>query len=108
MIRIEEVKERGVAAAVERLGRLASGGPVYVSFDVDACDPAYAPGTGTPEAGGLTSYEALGLLRGLRGIELAGGDIVEVSPPYDGPGAITGVLASNLLFELLSVVALAR
>jgi arginase family enzyme len=108
VIRIEEVKERGVAAAVERLRRLASGGPVYVSFDVDACDPAYAPGTGTPEAGGLTSYEALGLLRGLRGIELAGGDIVEVSPPYDGPGAITGVLAANLLFELLSVVALAR
>jgi arginase family enzyme len=75
---------------------------------VDACDPAYAPGTGTPEAGGLTSYEALGLVRGLRGLELAGADIVEVSPPYDGPGAITGVLASNLLFELLSVVALAR
>jgi len=107
VIRIEDVKERGVAPVVERLRRLI-GGPVYVSFDVDACDPAYAPGTGTPEAGGLTSYEALGLVRGLRGIELAGGDIVEVSPPYDGPGAITGVLAANLLFELLSIVALAR
>jgi agmatinase/guanidinopropionase len=92
---------------VERLRRLA-GGPVYCSFDVDAADPAYAPGTGTPEAGGLTSYEALCLVRGLRGLELAGGDIVEVSPPYDGPGAITGVLAANLLFELLSVVALGR
>jgi agmatinase len=107
VVRIEDVKERGVASVVERLRRLA-GGPVYVSFDVDACDPAYAPGTGTPEAGGLTSYEALGLVRGLRGLELAGADIVEVSPPYDGPGAITGVLAANLLFELLSVVALAR
>ena len=68
VIRIEDVKERGVAAVVERLRRLA-GGPVYCSFDVDACDPAYAPGTGTPEAGGLTSYEALGLVRGLRGLD---------------------------------------
>jgi agmatinase len=107
VIRIEDVKERGVASVVERLRRLA-GGPVYCSFDVDAADPAYAPGTGTPEAGGLTSYEALGLVRGLRGLELVGADIVEVSPPYDGPGAITGVLAANLLFELLSVVALGR
>jgi agmatinase len=107
VVRIEDVKEGGVAAVVERLRRLA-GGPVYCSFDVDAADPAYAPGTGTPEAGGLTSYEALGLVRGLRGLELAGADIVEVSPPYDGPGAITGVLAANLLFELLSVVALGR
>ena len=107
VIRIEDVKEGGVAPVVERLRRLA-GGPVYCSFDVDAADPAYAPGTGTPEAGGLTSYEALGLVRGLRGLGLVGGDIVEVSPPYDGPGAITGVLAANLLFELLSVVALGR
>ena len=66
MIRIEDVKERGVASVVERLRRLA-GGPVYCSFDVDACDPAYAPGTGTPEAGGLTSYEALGLVFGPAG-----------------------------------------
>ncbi|HKW94342.1 MAG TPA: agmatinase [Methylomirabilota bacterium] len=107
VVRIEDVKERGVTSVVERLRRLA-GGPIYVSFDVDAVDPAYAPATGTPEAGGLTSYEALCLVRGLRGLELAGADIVEVAPPYDGPGAITGVLGANLLFELLSILALAR
>ena len=89
MIRIEDVKERGVASVVDRLKRL-SGGPVYCSFDIDAVDPAYAPATGTPEAGGLTSYEALVLVRGLRHLQLVGADLVEVSPPYDGPGAITG------------------
>ena len=107
VIRIEEVKERGVAWVAERLARLA-GGPVYCSFDIDAVDPAYAPATGTPEAGGLTSYEALCLVRGLRSLQLVGADLVEVSPPYDGPGAITGVLAANLIFELLSVAALSR
>jgi agmatinase len=99
---------RPVEEIAAEIRRRVGDAPVYVSIDVDVLDPAHAPGTGTPEAGGLTSYEALGLVRGLRGIELAGGDIVEVSPPYDGPGAITGVLAANLLFELLSVVALAR
>ena len=107
VIRIEEVKERGVAWVAERLARLA-GGPVYCSFDIDAVDPAYAPGTGTPEVGGLTAYEALGLVRALRPIDLRGADVVEVSPPYDGPGAITGLLAANILFELLSVIALRR
>jgi agmatinase len=107
VIRIDDVKEQGVGWVIDRLQRLA-GGPIYCSFDVDAVDPAYAPGTGTPEAGGLSSYEALSLVRGLRGVELAGADVVEVSPPYDGPGAITGVLAANLLFEIVSVIALAR
>jgi agmatinase len=106
-IRVEAVKERGVPWVVERLGRLA-GGPVYCSFDIDAVDPAYAPATGTPEVGGLTSYEALTLVRGLRGLSLVGADVVEVSPPYDGPGQITSLLAANLLFELLGVLALAR
>jgi agmatinase len=107
VIRIEDVKERGAASVVDRLKRL-SGGPVYCSFDIDAVDPAYAPATGTPEAGGLTSYEALVLVRGLRHLQLVGADLVEVSPPYDGPGAITGVLAANLVFELLSVAALSH
>jgi arginase family enzyme len=71
-------------------------------------DPAYAPATGTPEVGGLTAYEALGLVRGLRRLDLVGADLVEVSPPYDGPGAITSLLAANLLFELLSILALRR
>jgi agmatinase len=106
-IRIETVQEQGVRGVVERLRRL-QGSSVYCSFDVDAVDPAFAPATGTPEVGGLTPLEALGLLRGLRGLSLVGGDVVEVSPPYDGPGAITGVLAANILFELLSLLALQR
>jgi agmatinase len=105
VLRIEEIKQHGVEWAAGRLARLA-GAPVYCSFDIDAVDPAYAPGTGTPEVGGLTSYEALGLVRALRPLDLRGADIVEVSPPYDGPGAITGLLAANLLFELVSVLAL--
>ena len=106
-IRIEAVKERGTAWVAERLQRL-SGGPVYCSFDIDAVDPAYAPATGTPEVGGLTSFEALTLVRALRGLDLVGADVVEVSPPYDGPGQITSLLAANLLFELLSLVALRK
>ncbi len=107
VIRIEEVKEAGLAAASARLGRLR-GGPVYCSFDIDAVDPAYAPATGTPEVGGLTAYEAVALVRALRGLALVGADVVEVSPPYDGPGQVTSLLAANLLFELLSVMALGR
>lgn len=107
VIRIEEVRERGLPWVASRLTRLA-GRPVYCSFDIDAVDPAYAPGTGTPEVGGLTSYEALALVRGLRGLDLVGGDVVEVSPLYDGPGQITALLAANLLFELLCLLAAQR
>lgn len=105
--RVEAVKERGVGWAVEQYARL-QGSKVYVSFDIDAVDPAYAPGTGTPEVGGLTSYEALTLLRGLRGLDLVGFDLVEVAPQFDGPGQITALLAANLIFEFLSLVALNR
>jgi agmatinase len=107
VLRIEDVKERGTAWAAERLERLA-GRPAYCSFDIDAVDPAYAPATGTPEVGGLSSYEALVLVRALRSLDLVGADVVEVSPPYDGPGQITSLLAANLLFELLSTLALRR
>jgi arginase family enzyme len=106
-IRIEDVKERGTAWVAERFRRLA-GRPVYCSFDIDAVDPAYAPATGTPEVGGLSAYEAVTLVRALRGLDLVGADVVEVSPPWDGPGQITSLLAANLLFELLSVVAAGR
>ncbi len=106
-IRIEEVKEQGTRWVAERLRRLA-GGPVYCSFDIDAVDPAYAPGTGTPEVGGLTSYEAVSLVRMLQGLTLVGADVVEVSPLYDGPGQVTALLAANLLFELVSLLALGR
>jgi agmatinase len=107
VIRIETVKEQGTAWVAERLSRLR-GGPLYCSFDIDAVDPAYAPATGTPEVGGLTSYEALVLVRALVGQALVGADVVEVSPPYDGPGQITSLLAANLMFELVSVLARER
>jgi agmatinase len=105
VVRIETVKERGVGWVAERFARLA-GGPVYCSFDIDAVDPAYAPGTGTPEVGGLTSYEALALVRALAGQTLVGADVVEVSPLYDGAGQVTALLAANLMFELVSLFAL--
>lgn len=100
VVPIGELKEHGVAAVAEQWRRLVRG-KVYVSFDIDAVDPAYAPGTGTPEVGGLTSYEALSLVRALRGLQVVGFDLVEVSPLYDGPGQITALLAANLLYEFL-------
>ena len=105
VVRTEAIKERGVDWVVEQYAKLR-GAKVYVSFDIDAVDPAFAPGTGTPEVGGLTSYEALALVRGLRGLDFVGFDLVEVAPQYDGPGQITALLAANLLFEFLSLVAL--
>lgn len=107
VIDIDQVKERGVGWAVERIRGVASG-PTYVTFDIDAVDPAFAPGTGTPEVGGLTSHEAQQLVRGLAGLPLVGGDIVEVAPPFDGPGQITSLLAANIMFELLCAMARGR
>ncbi len=100
VVPIGEVKEQGVAAVAERWRGLVRG-QVYVSFDIDSVDPAYAPGTGTPEVGGLTSYDALCLVRALKGLQVVGFDLVEVAPPYDGPGQITALLAANLLYEFL-------
>jgi arginase family enzyme len=102
---IRRVKTLGIERTVE-LTRSLLRGPVYVTFDIDSVDPAFAPGTGTPEVGGLSSYDAQELLRGLAGIDLVGADVVEVAPPFDGPGHITSVLAANLMFELLCLVAL--
>ena len=107
VIRIEAVKDQGTAWVGERFGRLR-GGPVYCSFDIDAVDPAYAPATGTPEVGGLTSYEALALVRALAGLTLVGADVVEILPQFDGPGQITSLLAANLVFELVSLLALLK
>jgi agmatinase len=82
--------------------------PLFLSFDVDVLDPAFAPGTGTPEVGGLGTREALGYLRALRGLAFAGYDVVEVSPPYDGRGQQTAVAAANVAFELLTLDVLAH
>jgi agmatinase len=105
MIDIGAVKTDGIARTVERIRSIVRG-PVYVTFDIDSVDPAFAPGTGTPEVGGLTSYEAQTLVRGLAGLDLVGCDVVEVAPQFDGPGQITSLLAANLMFELLCVIAL--
>jgi len=104
VVDIEQVKERGVAWTTAEIRRVVTG-PSYMTFDIDGVDPAFAPGTGTPEVGGLTSHEAQRLVRGLAGLPLVGGDIVEVSPLYDGPGQITAVLAANLMFEFLCTLA---
>ena len=100
MIDIDRVRDGGIAWAIGEIRRVATG-PCYVTFDIDAVDPAFAPGTGTPEVGGLTSHEAQRIVRGLRGLTMVGCDIVEVSPLFDGPGQITALLAANLMFEFL-------
>jgi agmatinase len=81
---------------------------VYVSFDIDVLDPAFAPGTGTPEVAGLQPLQALALLRALAGIDFYGFDVVEVSPPYDNPGQITSLHAAAVAYELMALLAVAR
>ena len=107
VIPIEELNELGVDATIAEARRVAGDGPIYVSFDIDALDPAFAPGTGTPEIGGLTTLQAQLLVRGCRGLDIVGADLVEVSPPFDAAG-ITALAAANLLFELLCVTCEAR
>ena len=82
-----EVHEKGAAYIVEKVKKIVGDAPTYVTFDIDALDPAFAPGTGTPVWGGLASWQAAAILRDLAGINCVGGDIVEVSPPYDTTGA---------------------
>ena len=79
-------------------------GPTYVSFDVDGLDPVFAPGTGTPEVGGYTTLEAQLMLRGLRGLDLVGGDVVEVAPPFD-PSGNTALVGATMMYEILCIVA---
>src|SRR5262245_60768881 len=105
-IDIGMVKRDGVGQTMTRVRDLVGARPMYVTFDIDSVDPAFAPGTGTPEVGGLTSYEAQELVRGLAGLNMVGCDVVEVAPAFDGPGQITAVLAANIMFELLCVRAL--
>jgi guanidinopropionase len=104
IISIEEFEEMGTDAVIREARRVVGEGPTYVSFDIDALDPAFAPGTGTPEFGGLTSREVMRMLRGLRDLDLVGADVVEVSPPFDPSGA-TALAAANIAFELLCLLA---
>jgi len=104
VIFIEEFTALGVEEVIAEARRVVGNGPTYVSFDVDSLDPAYAPGTGTPEIGGLTTIEAQRLLRGLRGLDLVGGDVVEVAPPFD-PSGNTALVGATMMFEILCVLA---
>lgn len=104
VVRSDDYQDGTVASVVERMRARLGTGPVYVSVDIDVLDPAHAPGTGTPEAGGLTSRELLGTLRGLVGLDVVGADIVEVAPAYDH-AELTGVAAAHTAYELLSVLA---
>jgi agmatinase len=104
----EEAVERGPEQLGERAREVVGDGPVFLTFDVDSVDPAFCPGTGTPEVGGLSSREALSFVRALTGIDFAGFDVVEVAPQYDGPGQATALLAANVLYEMLTLAALSR
>ncbi|MEQ9642735.1 MAG: agmatinase [Alphaproteobacteria bacterium] len=104
VIYMEEFYELGPKRTIEEIRRVVGDGPTYVSFDVDGLDPVYAPGTGTPEVGGITTVEALIMLRGLQGLNLIGADVVEVAPPFD-PSGNTALVGATLLFEELCVVA---
>jgi len=101
---IEEFASLGVERGIAEARKVVGDGPTYISFDVDGLDPVYAPGTGTPEIGGITTLEAQCLLRGLRGLNLVGGDVVEVAPPYDSSGN-TALVGASLMFEILCLVA---
>lgn len=103
VIHAEELTDNGLPAIIEKARSIVGDGPTYLSFDIDSLDPSFAPGTGTPEIGGLTSREVLELLRGLKGINIVGGDVVEVAPQYD---ATTNTVhaGAQMLFEILSLM----
>ena len=103
VIHAEEITGLGIPGIVERARKIVGDGPTYVSFDVDSLDPAFAPGTGTPEIGGLTTREVLELLRGLKGLDIVGGDVVEVAPQYDAT-TNTAQAGAQVLFEILSLM----
>jgi agmatinase len=100
--------DQGPRAAAERVRSVVSGRPAYLTLDIDFLDPAYAPGTGTPVIGGPTTHQARELLFALRGLNVIGGDLVEVAPAYDSPGQITALAGATLAADLLYLIALAR
>jgi len=104
VIYMEEFTSLGIGATLDEARRVAGQGPTYVSFDIDSLDPAFAPGTGTPEIGGLTTIQAQALIRGLAGLNLIGGDLVEVSPPFD-PTGNTSLVGATMLYEIVCVLA---
>ena len=102
VVQAEECWYKSLAPLMDEVREQLGAGPVYLTFDIDGLDPAYAPGTGTPEIGGLTVHQGLEVIRGCRGLDIVGGDLVEVAPAYDTSGN-TALVAANLLFEMLCV-----
>ncbi|MGB1239917.1 MAG: arginase family protein, partial [Pseudomonadales bacterium] len=103
VVPVEECWYQSLAPLMLQIRQQLGSGPVYLSFDIDGIDPAYAPGTGTAEIGGLTVPQALEIIRGCRGLDIVGCDMVEVSPPYDTSGN-TSLLGANLLYEMLCIL----
>lgn len=103
VVQAEECWHRSLVPLMNEVREQLAGGPVYISFDIDGLDPAFAPGTGTPEIGGLTVPQALEILRGCRGLDVVGGDLVEVAPVYD-PTGLTSLTGANLVYEMLCVL----
>ena len=103
VVHAEDIDRMGIDAVIAKTHEVVGGGPVYLSFDVDAIDPAFAPGTGTPEVGGLTTREALAIVRGMKGLDIVGGDVVEVAPEYDATYN-TAHVGAQMLFEILSLM----
>jgi len=104
IVYIEEFSKLGVEKVIAEARWVVGDGLTYVSFDIDSIDPAFAPGTGTPEIGGLTTIEAQSLIRGLRGLNLVGADVVEVSPPFD-PLGNTALIGATIMYEILCLLA---
>ncbi|MBU2533902.1 MAG: arginase family protein, partial [Alphaproteobacteria bacterium] len=99
-VRIEELMARGTDDVMVEAREIVGSDPIYVSFDIDGIDPSYAPGTGTPEIGGFTTFDAQCMVRALRGLDIAGCDLVEVSPPFD-PSGTTAWIGVSMMFEML-------
>jgi guanidinopropionase len=104
LITYEEYMDMGVDAVIAEIPQVIGDGPTYISFDVDGLDPVYAPGTGTPEIGGLTPFEAQKIIRSLRGRNLVGADVVEVAPPFDASG-MTALVGVTIMWEMLCLLA---
>jgi guanidinobutyrase len=103
VVQAEECWHRSLVPLMKEVVERVGNGPVYLSFDIDGLDPSFAPGTGTPEIGGLSVHQGLEIIRGLRGLDIVGADLVEISPPYD-PHGTTALVGANLAFEMLCVL----
>jgi len=104
VIYMDEFYDLGVDGIIKEIHKIVGETPAYITFDVDGLDPAFAVGTGTPEVGGFTTFEAIEMIRGLRGLHVVGGDVVEVSPPFD-PSGSTALVGATMMFELLCIAA---